>query len=227
PRILKSRTLPCRQKIWATPDTGNAHDFLTILLRKMRWPIASVAVVRDNLLRRLVMFPQDFIHQKQAGEQCAEMNGSVQIINQLGTDDLLGQNQLNGGKRVAGVAIEHRKKCHVFVGWLKAFLSDCHRTSFRQPRQGCHRALQELTDLSTRFAAFVSGKTLGCVGQHKLVALFYSFTAIQYLSPHRFALDPSPGRMSMAKMLPRPPIVWDRVPSSKNRGSSSRRSSIS
>src|SRR5664280_2682937 len=138
-----------------------------------------------------------------------------------------GQDQLNGDKRVARVAIEHRKKRYVFVGWLKTFLSDCHRTSFRQPRQGFHRALQELTDLSTRFAAFVSGETLGCIGQHKLVALFHSFTAIQYLIPHRFALDPSPGRMSMAKKMSRPPIAWDRVPSSKSRGSSSRRSSIS
>src|ERR1019366_6229345 len=103
----KNSAIPCRQKIWATRDTGNAHDFLTILLRKRRWLIASVAFVRDNLLRRLVMLPQDFIHHKKVGEQCAEMNGSVQIINQLGTDDLLAQNQLNGGKRVARVAIEH------------------------------------------------------------------------------------------------------------------------
>jgi hypothetical protein len=55
-------------------------------------PIDSVAFVRDNLLRRFDMLPQDFIQQKQVGEQCAEMNGSVQIINQLRTDDGLGQN---------------------------------------------------------------------------------------------------------------------------------------
>jgi|SRR5450631_1170864 hypothetical protein len=55
-------------------------------------PIDSVGFVRDNLLRRFDMLPHDFIQQKQVGEQCAEMNGSVQIINQLRTDDGLGQN---------------------------------------------------------------------------------------------------------------------------------------
>jgi hypothetical protein len=52
----------------------------------------SFALACDNLLRWFDMLPQDFIQQKQVGEQCAEMNGSVQIINQLRTDDGLGQN---------------------------------------------------------------------------------------------------------------------------------------
>jgi hypothetical protein len=60
---------------------------LTTLLRKYALGRASFAFVRDNLLRRFDMLPQDFIQQKQVGEQCAEMNGSVQIINQLRTDD--------------------------------------------------------------------------------------------------------------------------------------------
>src|SRR5664280_1629316 len=47
-----------------------------------------------------------------------------------------GQDQLNGDKRVARVAIEHRKKRYVFVGWLKTFLSDCHRTSFQRSNFG-------------------------------------------------------------------------------------------
>src|SRR5271154_3483748 len=46
-------------------------------------PIDSVAFVRDNLLRRFNMLPQDFIQQKQVGEQCAEMNGRIQIVDQL------------------------------------------------------------------------------------------------------------------------------------------------
>jgi len=78
------------------------------------------------------------------------MNGSVQIINQLRTDNGLGQNQLNGGERVARVAIENRKKRRVLFGWLKTLRSDCYRTDFRQSRQSLNGALQELANLPTR-----------------------------------------------------------------------------
>src|SRR5271169_7036549 len=115
------------------------------------------------------------------------MDGSVQIVNQLGADGGLCQNQLEGGKRIASVAVEHRKERHVFVGWLKAFLSDCQRTSLGKPRQGFHGAMEELTDLSARFAASVTGQPLGCIAEHKLVALFHSLTAIPDLSQHRLA----------------------------------------
>ena len=84
------------------------------------------------------------------------MDGSVQIVNQLGTDRGLSKNHLNGSKRVARVAIEYRNERQVFAGGLKAFLFDCYRTSFRHPRQGFYGAMQELTDLSTRLAALVT-----------------------------------------------------------------------
>src|ERR1039457_5946952 len=191
----------------------------------------SFALACDHLPRRFVLLPHDLAHQKQVGEQRSEMDGSVQIVNQLGADGGLGQDQLNGGERIASVAIEHCQERQIFVGRLKTFLFDRHSTSFRQPGQGFHGALQELTDLSTRFTALVTGETLGCVGQHELVALFHSITTIADLSQHRLTLDLLLGWMSMVKKLvkkmSRPPIDWDRVLSNKNRGSSSQRSSIS
>src|SRR5450755_2171625 len=155
------------------------------------------------------------------------MNGSVQIIDQLGTDGGLRQNQLNGGQGIARVAIKHRKEGQVFVGGLKAFIFYCHCASFCQPGQGLYRAMQELTDLSGRLAVFVGEEALGCVGQHELVALFHSFAAIRYLSPHRLTLDPPPAWIAMATKVLRPPIALDRVLSNKSPGSSSRRSWIS
>ena len=84
------------------------------------------------------------------------MDGSVQIVNQLGTDRGLSENQFNGNQRVTRVAIEYRNERQVFAGGFKSFLFDCHRTSFPQPRQGFHGAMQELTDLSTLLAALVT-----------------------------------------------------------------------
>src|SRR5271157_1649899 len=45
---------------------------------------ASSALTRDHLSRRLVLLSQNLTHQKQVGEQRTEMDGSVQIVNQLG-----------------------------------------------------------------------------------------------------------------------------------------------
>jgi hypothetical protein len=62
------------------------------------------------------------------------VDGSVQVVNQLGTDRGLSKNHFKGSKRVARVAIEHGNERQVFVFGLKAFLFDCHRTSFGHPR---------------------------------------------------------------------------------------------
>jgi len=96
----------------------------------------------------------------------------------------LGQNQLHGGKRIASVAIEYRKERQVFVGWLKALFFDCQRASLGKPRQGFRGAMQELTDVSTRFSALVTGQPLGHIGQHKLVTLFHGITTTPDLSQH-------------------------------------------
>src|SRR5271167_656317 len=155
------------------------------------------------------------------------MDRCVQVVDQLRADGGLRQNQLNGGKRVACVAIEHRKERQVFVGWLKAFLFDCQRTSLGKPHQGFHGAMQELTDLSTRFAALVTGQPLGCIGEHKLVALFHSITTTPDLSQHRLTPQSSlPGTSQLARKF-RPAIVLDRALSDKSLGPSSRKSSIS
>ncbi len=39
--------------------------------------VASVAFVRDHLLRRFDVLAQDFVQQKQVGQQRADMNGSI------------------------------------------------------------------------------------------------------------------------------------------------------
>src|SRR5208283_5291153 len=151
------------------------------------------------------------------------MDGSVQIVNQLGADSGLCQNQLNGGKRIACVAIEHRKERQVFVGWLQAFLFDRQRTSLGKPRQGFHGAMQELTDLSTRFAALVTGQPLCRIGQHKLVTLLYNLTATPDLSQHRFTPQSSlPGTSQVAETFRlqkfQPAIGLDRALSDKSLG---------
>src|SRR5580658_2241454 len=155
------------------------------------------------------------------------MDGSVQIVNQLGTDRGLSENHFNGGKRVARVAIKHRNEGQVFAGGLKTFLFDCRRTSFGQPRQGFHGAMQELTDLSARLAALVTRQPLGSICQHELVAFFHRFTTIADLSQHRLVLGFPSGWTRMTKKRSRLSIARDHALPDRSRGPSSRRSSIS
>src|ERR1039457_425923 len=155
------------------------------------------------------------------------MDGSIQIVDQLGANGGVGPKQVEGGKRSASVAIENRKERQVFVGWLKPLFFNCQRTSLGKPRQGFHGAMQELTDLSTRFAALVTGQPLGRIGQHKFVTLFHSLTAIPDLSQHRLTPQSSlPGTSQVARKF-QPAIVLDRALSDKSRGPSSRKSLIS
>src|ERR1019366_10589542 len=72
----------------------------TTQFSRTRFSAAVTALLSVRLLAAEVapsaqklIFPQsaqDLIHQKQVGEQRAQMDGSVQIVNQLGTDGGLG-----------------------------------------------------------------------------------------------------------------------------------------
>src|ERR1700723_632381 len=135
------------------------------------------------------------------------MDGSVQIVDQLGTNRGLSENDFNGSKRVARVAVEHCNERQVFAGGLKAFLSDCHGTGFRQPRQGFHSAMQEFANLSPRLASLVARQSLSCVGQQKLVAFFYRVTTVANLSQHRLSptFDPVSLRRRRSSLTLHPP----------------------
>ena len=62
---------------------------------------------RDHLPCGFVSLSQNFTRQKQVSEKSAKMDGSIQIVDQLGTDYGLGQNELNGSKRIASIAIKN------------------------------------------------------------------------------------------------------------------------
>ena len=159
-------------------------------------------------------------------KQRAEMDGSVQIVDQLRTDGGLRQNQFDGGQRIASVAIEHRKERRVFAGGLQGLPFDCHRASFGQSGQGRDGAIAE-----TRGAA----AQICCPG-HWIVpaphrpALTRNTLRWRYNDSRSHRASVSPGfyavwMVSMAKQACRPPSARDRAPADNTRGSSCRRSS--
>src|SRR5208283_3474222 len=131
----------------------------------------EVLTARSQRLCRSALSVCDFTYKKQICEQSAEMDGSVQVVDQLRADGGLCENQLNRGERVAGVAVKHRKECLVSLGRLKAFLFNRRCTALCQTRHRSHGTAQIFAD-PARMASFVTRKPLCRVGQHKFVAFF-------------------------------------------------------
>src|ERR1700677_888154 len=57
-----------------------------------RRKFSSFAVARPYFCNRFALLPQDLTQKEEIGEQCSEVDGSVQIIDQLGTDRGLSEN---------------------------------------------------------------------------------------------------------------------------------------
>jgi hypothetical protein len=70
-------------------------------------PYSALVRAPDHLPCRFVSLSQNFTRQKQVSEKSAEMDGSIQIVDQLGTDYGLGQNELNGSQRIVSIAIKN------------------------------------------------------------------------------------------------------------------------
>src|SRR6266436_542639 len=116
--------------------------------------------------------PQNLTEQKQISKKGAKMDRRVQVVDQLRADGGLCQNQLDGGERVAGVAVQHRQERRAFHG---------RPTAFCQAIQRAHGATQKFAD---SWAGLIAWKPLRRVGEHELVALFDSVTALQNFGWH-------------------------------------------
>lgn len=100
---------------------------------------------------------QNFVDKKQVGEQRAEMNRSVQVIDELRTDGGLGEDQMHGGESVAGVTLQRREEFDVRLGRLQVFLFQSRGKTRRQTGERLHGAIQEIAQLAARRTAFPAG----------------------------------------------------------------------
>src|SRR6202795_5054696 len=185
----------------------------------------EVLTARSHRLRRCALNLCDLGQEKQIREERTQMNGSVQVVDQRRADGGLRQDQLDGGERIARVALEHREECAIFFHRIEAFLFHCGRTAIGQTRDGFHGAAQIFANLSARPASFIAGKPLRRISQHELVTFFNGVAAIPDISQHLLIpLVPHP-RMPVRTGESRRAIAADRVLPDKNPGSSNRRSS--
>src|SRR5215469_11001732 len=100
------------------------------------------------------------------------MDGGVQVIDELGADYGLGANELDGGERVGGVALQRGEE------WRVEFVSRGGGNAL----QGLRGFRQILADLNA------VGDSLRRIGKHELVALLDVVRAISEL--HRPAPVP-------------------------------------
>src|SRR4029077_3365825 len=166
---------------------------------------------------------QNLTHQEQIGQQSAKMDGRVQIIDQLGTDDRLSEDQLDRSERVAGVAGDHLEERVVAVGRYKILLLHRDRETLRKSVRSCDNPPKILADFSAGCATNIAGEALRRVGQHKLITFFDCVAALLNISRH--PLVSSRLVWTLTWML-RQASAPDRVLSDRSHGSSSRKSSI-
>src|SRR5580700_5230499 len=100
------------------------------------------------------------------------MDGGVQIIDQLRSDGRLGENQLDGGKRVLGVALKHETEGLVAILRLQVvFLGRCEVTDREIRKSGCG-VIETFANLAVRPADGFARKPLPGVAEHELIAFF-------------------------------------------------------
>jgi len=73
-----------------------------------------------------------FAEQEQVSQQRAEVDGGIQIVNQLGTDRRLSEHDVDRRQGVLGIAIEDSKEPLIGLKRLDAFSCEGIRTTCRQ-----------------------------------------------------------------------------------------------
>src|SRR5665213_4392426 len=148
---------------------------------RARMPRTALVGANRRLAGDVMRF-DDFVDQKQVGEQGAKMDGGVQIIDQLRTDDGLGEYDFDRGERILRIPRQHRYESLVAFWVLQTFL--LHRIGTDLGKAGERRrgAAQEVADHSA-FAS-LTGQTLPGEGQHVFVTLFNNVAARRQFFEH-------------------------------------------
>src|SRR5258706_4866191 len=114
---------------------------------------------------------QDFINQEQIGEERAQMNRRVQVVDHLRADGGLREDELNRGLRVLGVVLDDADEREVRRDRLDAESSDESGEELAEIRQRALAAFQVFTRLAAGIVVLIGGKTLGGVREQELVRL--------------------------------------------------------
>src|SRR5439155_3527921 len=126
---------------------------------------------------------QDFVDEEQVGEKGAQVNGSVQVVDQLRADRSLGQHEAKRRLRVPAVAVEDAEEVAVRRSRFDVQALDKTVEEFGQTGQRRVASTQILTDLGSRGASFLARQALGGVRQHELVAFLDGIAAVVELGP--------------------------------------------
>ena len=92
------------------------------------------------------LFLERFVQQEQVGEQRAQMNRRVQIVDERGCDDGLRDHELHGGLRRAGVGGDHVEEGEVLRTGGRQLIGEFRRSGDER-RNGLVAPAHEFADL--------------------------------------------------------------------------------
>ena len=128
-------------------------------------------------LRELDLRLQYGVEEEQVGEQCAQVNGSVQVVYELRAERWLREHELNGRLRPARVIFDHADERVIGLRRLPVEPSNTVGDSLGQTRERSVALAEEVADLAARYAPGLVWQALRGVRQHELVRLFDGITA--------------------------------------------------
>ena len=129
---------------------------------------------------------------KDVGEQRSDMHRGVQVIDKLGADGTLRENEFDSGQGVSGVAPEDLEKCVVFLARLELVGLDERSVLRGEVTNAAAARGKQLAQLPARLAAGIAREPLRGIGEHELVGLFDCLAAMREIFPRCHARNPDP-----------------------------------
>src|SRR5438552_3937269 len=122
----------------------------------------------ESAIARLPVL-QDFVDEEEIGEQRAEMDRRVEVVDDLRTDRPLREDELNRRPGVVRVVLDHADERVIGRRRLDAEPADESGQELAEVRQRRVAALEVFTRLAPCVVVLIGGKTLGGVREKKLV----------------------------------------------------------
>src|SRR5262245_50707051 len=120
---------------------------------------------------------QDFVDEEEVGQQRAQVDRRVEVVDDLRTDGRKRQHEVDRRARVARIAIDYLDERPIRRN-VNSCVIDDGEDEITQPGKRAAAPLQVLTDLIACGADVIGGKTLGGVRQEELVRLLDGIDAL-------------------------------------------------
>src|SRR6185503_4688549 len=152
--------------------------FMGVTFGGLRKPRASIAKSRarsqDRSVRRSsgarLLWLQHLVHDEQVRQQRAQVNRSVQVVDELRADVLAREREPQGRERDAGIGVDGREKSGALLRELRIESLDARIDDGAQPLERGDHLVEVFANVAPCRGAFVGLTSLRRIREHELVS---------------------------------------------------------